>query len=223
LNSSNAKMETAAPDAVGAERPPGFRTSTRKRLRCRSVAARDKRAQSRIRLPDDEVLSGKLVGYEGRNYQAGSSVHSMQANVAAADSSESAGVFPSSPPSPCEAGPTFFNSFTLMHCNIRGWLSHSDELYGHIRHQNFPSIVALNETLLDNSVQDPALPGYELVGRHESAATRRGIAVYALKELAPDVVLVSKSEDTERMWFVVHTQIGAWHWPFSIADLTAEK
>ena len=105
------------------------------------------------------------------------------------------------PQCPCEAGP-FHNSLTLLHCNIRGWLSHKDELFGHMQFMDpLPSLVLLNETLLNNSVQDPTLVNYELVGRHEGAATRRGVAVYAHKAIAPDIVLLMKSPVTERMWF----------------------
>ena len=52
------------------------------------------------------------------------------------------------------------------------------------------------------------LEGYELIARHDAAASKRGIAVFALKELAPDITLLIKSGNTERMWFLLHTQLG---------------
>jgi len=96
-----------------------------------------------------------------------------------------------------------------MHCNIRGWISHKDELHGHIVQSDCPSLIVLNETLLDESVENPQVNGYQLVGRHESASTRRGIAAFAKDSFASDVVLLEKSSVTERMWLIVHSQLGA--------------
>jgi hypothetical protein len=110
--------------------------------------------------------------------------------------------------SPCEAG-QILNALVLLQCNIRGWISHKDELYGHIGlMEHRPSLVLLNETLWDASLQQPCLPNYELSGRHEKAATRRGVALFSRNEISPDVVFLEKSEVTERMWFYVHSQIG---------------
>ena len=101
-----------------------------------------------------------------------------------------------------------FDCLSILHCNIRGWLSHRDEFLGHISLAKFPSLLFLNETLLDDSVQHPSIPNYELIGRHEHASSRRGVAAYAHYTIAPDAVLLKKSADTERMWFLLHTQLG---------------
>ena len=45
------------------------------------------------------------------------------------------------------------------------------------------------------------------MGRHEEIATKRGVAVYALNEISSDVVLLLKSEYSERMWFLLHSQL----------------
>jgi hypothetical protein len=148
------------------------------------------------------------VRYEGKNRKAENSVQSMRANASTQDFSYSTGVFPSSPPCPCEAG-FELDTLTILHVNIRGWLSHKDELVGHIEAlDRKPSILALNETLLDESVSDPKIPGYVLVGRHETAKTKRGIAAYALEAIAEDLVLLEKSKVSERMWLLLHTSIG---------------
>ena len=192
----NYDTHTAAPSSAGAERPPGHRPR-RLRLRCRSVVARARRAKRRIPL------------LESDSWNADSPPETPESPAPALDYNFDGGT-PSSPPPPrpCEAG-LLLNSLTVLHCNIRGWLSHCDELFGHIHTLNGPSLVLLNETLLDSSVSNPQIPGYQLVGRHEEIGTRRGIAAFAANAIAPDVVLLLKSKITERMWLRVHTQIGA--------------
>ena len=71
---------------------------------------------------------------------------------------------------PCQSGsflPACMHSFTFIHHNIRGFLSHKCELEVLLEHHNFPVLVALIETFLDASVQAPFLHGYELVGRRD--------------------------------------------------------
>ena len=103
-----------------------------------------------------------------------------------------------------------FDALTVLQCNLRGWLSHKDELFGHLNSLgHLPSLIVLNETLLNPSVKHPDIPGYQLIGRHEEISTQRGIAAFALNAIAPDVILLSKSEITERMWLLIHTQLGA--------------
>jgi len=194
ISKANCDSQSAAPSSAGAERPPGLRP--RRRLRCRSVAVREKRSRRRITIPDSDSES-QIPDFDpnslspdpatDRSFDADSSVI---------------------PPRPCEAGPVH-NTLTILQCNIRGWLSHSAELHGQIRLlPTPPSILLLNETLLNPSISVPKVSGYTLVGRHETASTKRGIAAYALDNIAPDIVLLSKSSDTERMWFLLHSHIG---------------
>ena len=98
-----------------------------------------------------------------------------------------------------------FDKLSILQCNLRGWISHHDELEACLNLVSLPFLIFLNETLLDASIERPELSGYELVGRHETASTRRGIAVFAKNGLASDIVLVHKSDLTERMWFILHT------------------
>ena len=83
-----------------------------------------------------------------------------------------------------------FEKLSILHCNLRGWLSHHDELEAHIHLLHNPSLIFLNETLLNKSVESPKLTGYELVGRHEDVATQRGTAVFALEGIVSDIVLM---------------------------------
>ena len=98
-----------------------------------------------------------------------------------------------------------FNKLSILQCNLRGWISHHDELEACLQLTSHPSLIFLNEILLDASIAHPVITGYELVGRHEKSATKRGIAVFAIDGLASDIVLLFKSIDTERMWFVFHS------------------
>ena len=69
---------------------------------------------------------------------------------------------------------------------------------------SLPSLIFLNKTLLDASIERPELSGYELVGRHETASTRRGIAVFVKNGLTSDIILVYKFDFTERIWFILY-------------------
>ena len=61
-------------------------------------------------------------------------------------------------PGPFETRPSFFCDFSILHCNIRGFLSHRAELVGQLRLlQVSPALVCLNETLFDVSVGDEAV------------------------------------------------------------------
>ena len=67
---------------------------------------------------------------------------------------------------PCEAGPSIFGNFSILHCNIRGFLSHRAELEGHLRLlPEAPALICINETFLDDSVDDGvvSLGGYKFV------------------------------------------------------------
>ena len=86
-----------------------------------------------------------------------------------------------------------FNKLSIIQCNLRGWISHHDELEAGLVSTLKPSLVFLNETLLNPSIEHPSLSGYELVGRHEDTATKRGVAVFGIKSLASDIVLLHKS------------------------------
>ena len=77
---------------------------------------------------------------------------------------------------PCEAGASF-NEFIILHCNIRGFLSHRAELEGQIRLLTTgPAMICLNETFLDEGVRDDQvwLGGYTLASRRDRQDGRGG-------------------------------------------------
>ena len=54
--------------------------------------------------------------------------------------------------------PVALNSFTILHVNLRGWLSHKDELHFYLTLlPKFPHLIAINETFLDDSVETATL------------------------------------------------------------------
>ena len=59
---------------------------------------------------------------------------------------------------PGQAGAQIFKAFSLLHCNIRGFISHRAELEGQLRLlPTLPSVICLNETFLDESALDTQL------------------------------------------------------------------
>ena len=112
-------------------------------------------------------------------------------------------------PGPCQAGPS--SCFSMLQCNIRGYISHRAELEGQLRlRASLPQLVCLNETFLDDSVEDIKLGGYRLVSRRDRADGRAGggIAVFAQDLFAEQMILLKHSPDYERSWHTVLTDIG---------------
>jgi hypothetical protein len=83
-----------------------------------------------------------------------------------------------------------------------------------------PSIICLNETFLDVSIQSISLEGYELIGRRDRRDGREcgGVAMFALGIQANNVTLLHESKSSERLWAIVHSDLGpyliyAWYRP----------
>ena len=119
-------------------------------------------------------------------------------------------------PSPglCEAGPvSIFGSFQILHCNIRGMLSHRAELNAQIQllHRP-PAMICINETFLDESVTDGQIlvTGYRLVSRRDRADGRSGGGIMCMvhERYHGQVVMQEHSSVDERTWHVVHSDIG---------------
>ena len=114
----------------------------------------------------------------------------------------------------CESKPLSavdFTSLTFLHCNLRGWISHHTELEGYLKLQPaFPSIICLNETLLSNKGVDfIGLTGYEKIARRDrDEQDGGGIAVFALSEIAHNLVLLYTSLVAERVWILIHSDFG---------------
>ena len=103
--------------------------------------------------------------------------------------------------------------------NLRGFLSKCAELDSYVQIAG-PDIVCLTETNLDPSVGEIALTGYSLISRRDRDDGRAGggIAVFASDSIAPNVVHIESSTDSERAWHIVHGQqcsflLGVWYRP----------
>ena len=112
----------------------------------------------------------------------------------------------------------------IMHVNIQGLRSHMAELTAVIRlSRTCPDIVCVNETFLDDAVGEAELEGFSVVGRRDRSyngddRSCGGVIVYAKTEIADQVTLLLISDDSERMWFQLHTITGpyllaAWYRP----------
>jgi hypothetical protein len=112
-----------------------------------------------------------------------------------------------------------------MHVNIQGCSTkHLAELSAYIRLcSSSPDIVSVNETFLDPSIEDVELEGFAVVGRRDriySGDERKcgGVIVFARSGIADHVTLLEISDNSERMWFQLHSSIGpfllsAWYRP----------
>ena len=85
---------------------------------------------------------------------------------------------------------------------------------------SLPHMVCLNETFLDESVERIELGGYTMVSRRDRDDGRSGggIAVFALDCVAGQIVFREHSQQHERSWHTIHSDIGpllccAWYRP----------
>ena len=98
---------------------------------------------------------------------------------------------------------------TILHSNIRGFISHSTELLGQIELLTTkPSFISLNETLLDASIEDLTLSGYTLVSRKDREDRQGGgIALFCLPEIFDTITHLEDSK-FERSWHTLHSDMG---------------
>ena len=101
--------------------------------------------------------------------------------------------------------------FSILHVNIRGWLSHSSELEVRLTLlEQLPSIICVNETKLVKSLTSISLTGYTLVSRRDFGNEQHagGVAVFALDEFADHCVFLEHSPSAERSWHLLHSTLG---------------
>ena len=107
-----------------------------------------------------------------------------------------------SPPSP--------DSFTIVHLNIHGFVSHRIELEVRLHMLGYPPLVGLTETFLDKSAKSLELHGYTLVSRLDRRNGQHcgGIALFARSDVAESIVHVGDSDLHERSWHMLHSDLG---------------
>ena len=101
----------------------------------------------------------------------------------------------------------------FCNANIRGFLTHRAELEGQLRLLvDYPAIICLNETFLDESVNDDQLwlGGYKLVSRRDRGDGRAGggILCFVINRCVQQVVFLEHSQEHERSWHIIHSNIG---------------
>ena len=74
----------------------------------------------------------------------------------------------------------------------------------------------------------PKLTGYEIVGRRDRGKKRQkgSIILFARKEFVRNVVDVANSENAERLWVVIHSDVGlvlfgVWYRPPKYKEITS--
>ena len=99
-------------------------------------------------------------------------------------------------------------SFILYCINIHGLLFNLAELCHQVQ-EHSPHIILLQETCLNDSIEDVVIPNYRDVARrgrsiHEN---RGGVITYARFDVC-HIVCVSKASDAERTWHFLHLDLG---------------
>lgn len=118
----------------------------------------------------------------------------------------------------CQSGsqpPSSVNaSFALLLPNIRGFISHRAELEAHLILIGLPNFVALTETFLNPSIDNPSISGHTLISRRDRPDGRQGgIVFHAQSDSANCILHCGDSLEFERSWHVLHSEQG----PISIA------
>jgi hypothetical protein len=111
--------------------------------------------------------------------------------------------------------------FSILYVNIRGFITNSAELVARLRMMKIkPTLVCLNETFLNKDVKHVEIEGYTIIGRRDRRDGRKcgGVAVFALSNREESMTLVKDSESSERLWILIHSDlgpylVGAWYRP----------
>ena len=100
--------------------------------------------------------------------------------------------------------------------NVQGLKCHTAALTAHLRLlQRKPELVCVTETHLDKAGEAAKLEEYDLVARRDREGKGGGgVCVFALKTVSKQVVLLERSETSERLWVAVHTELG----PYLVAN-----
>ena len=91
-------------------------------------------------------------------------------------------------------------NISILHLNIRGFLGHKSELEARIRLMpSLPTLICLNETFLDKSLDNIVLDGYPLISRRDRQDDSGwgGICCFALTDFASNIVCISTSSEAE--------------------------
>ena len=100
---------------------------------------------------------------------------------------------------------------SILHLNIRGYLSHRSELQLQLKLMTEqPTIIIMNEIFLDNSTPSIDLDEYVLISRRDrqDGSGWGGICCFARRDFQYCIVEILRSNVAERIWHVMHTSCG---------------
>ena len=111
--------------------------------------------------------------------------------------------------------------FTVLHSNVRGFISRVAELGARLQlMEHKPSVLCLTETWADRGLPTMRKEGYTLKSWHDRADGRLGggVAVFAPERLAHRITFLENSQVAERSWVMLHPDhgayvIGCWYRP----------
>lgn len=98
----------------------------------------------------------------------------------------------------------------IVSINLRSILAHRAELEARLAELK-PHIVCIQETWLDDGVENPEVDGYKIVSRRDRTETAKdgygGVLVLARDDVE-NIAELKKSKEDERTWCTIHTSIG---------------
>ena len=101
-------------------------------------------------------------------------------------------------------------NLTMLHLNLRGFLSHIAEVTAVIRDMPAkPFLVCLNETFLTKAVEEVKLEGYQVLARRDREGQwGGGVLMFVMDAYFARVTLVGISESAKRIWVIALRQGG---------------
>ncbi len=158
-------------------------------------------------------ISSKERRFEGKVFEStiGEADSSTGNNVVVGDRNKDGGDFPSLASRRARNLDNFSERVRIWSVNVRKLLRRKAELEARLSNANV-DIIMLQETWLADDVEEVRLDGFYLVGRLDRSSGPKigygGVAVYAKNSLT-NIALLAYSEGAERMWCILHTNVGA--------------
>ena len=112
------------------------------------------------------------------------------------------------------------SSWVIWHANVQGLRSKTTQIEARIQlAERPPQVLCFNETFLDRSVGNVTITNFTLVARRDRSNNHGGgVCVYVADDVAANVTLMQVSETAERIWCMLHTDmgpylVGVWYRP----------
>ena len=99
--------------------------------------------------------------------------------------------------------------FNILNCNIRCFLHKKNELQI-IVEANDIHLIMIQESWLDQSIENVVLPNYITIGRRDrSSDPNRGGVISFVRNDVKNIIFMNNSENAERIWMLVYRDSGS--------------